>query len=64
MGMITLIMAHVYFALRPEKLWMTRSMFHGWISRDDYQAHHDPRRWPVPDAATLSREDGAYSAGE
>ncbi len=48
MGMITLIMAHIYIALRPEKLWMTRSMIHGWISRDDYLAHHDPQLWPRP----------------
>ena len=64
MAMITLIMAHVYFALRPEKLWMTRSMFHGRISRDDYLAHHDPQRWSVPDVASTSREGRAYSAGE
>jgi thiosulfate reductase cytochrome b subunit len=50
MAMLTLIMAHVYFAVRPEKLWMTRSMFHGWISREDYVRHHDPQRWPEPDA--------------
>ena len=50
MAMITLIMAHVYFAVRPEKLWMTRSMFRGWISREDYLRHHDPQRWPEPDA--------------
>jgi thiosulfate reductase cytochrome b subunit len=64
MGMITLIMAHVYFALRPEKLWMTRSMFRGWISREDYLAHHDPERWPIPEAASTSPENRAYSAGE
>jgi formate dehydrogenase subunit gamma len=66
MVMITLIMAHVYFAVRPEKLWMTRSMFSGWISRDDYLRHHDPQRWPVPDAQASSREGNgtAYSAGE
>jgi formate dehydrogenase subunit gamma len=66
MAMITLIMAHVYFAVRPEKLWMTRSMFHGWISREEYVRHHDPQRWPVPeDAPAAPRGDGtAYSAGE
>ena len=65
MAMITLIMAHVYFALRPEKLWMTRSMFSGRISREDYVRHHDPQRWPVPEAGSVSRDDGAaYSAGE
>ena len=55
MAMITLIMAHIYFAVRPEKLWMTRSMFHGWISRDDFLRHHDPQRWPLPDANPPSR---------
>ena len=65
MAMITLIMAHVYFALRPEKLWMTRSMFSGRITREDYVRHHDPLRWPVPQAGSVSRDDGAaYSAGE
>ena len=64
--MITLIMVHVYFGIRPEKMWMTRSMFHGWISREDYLRHHDPQRWPVPDAERTSRQgDGtAYPAGE
>jgi cytochrome b subunit of formate dehydrogenase len=46
MSVITLLMAHVYFALRPEKLWMSRSMIRGWISNIDYRAHHDPARWP------------------
>jgi formate dehydrogenase subunit gamma len=64
--MITLIMAHVYFAVRPEKLWMTRSMFSGWISRENYLRHHDPQRWPVPEAPSASRQDdsAAYSPGE
>jgi formate dehydrogenase subunit gamma len=66
MAMITLIMMHVYFAVRPEKLWMTRSMFHGWITREDYLRHHDPQRWPVPDGDRTRHEGGgtAYSAGE
>ena len=66
MAMITLIMAHVYFAARPEKLWMTRSMFHGWISREEYVRHHDPQRWPVPEEGPAAqRGDGtAYSTGE
>ena len=48
MTMITLLMLHVYFALRPEKWWITRSMLLGWIPRADYEAYHDPSRWPVP----------------
>ena len=45
MATITLLIAHVYFALRPEKLWYTRSMILGWVSRADYLAYHDPARW-------------------
>ncbi|OGA19622.1 MAG: hypothetical protein A3H32_05230 [Betaproteobacteria bacterium RIFCSPLOWO2_02_FULL_63_19] len=38
-------MVHVYFGIRPEKLWMTRSMILGWITRSDYLAHYDPVLW-------------------
>ncbi len=47
-GLIALIMAHVYFALRPEKLAITRSMILGDITREHYLEHHDPTRW-VPE---------------
>jgi formate dehydrogenase gamma subunit len=43
--LITLIMLHVYFALRPDKLFYTRSMLTGWITAEEQQAHHDPTRW-------------------
>jgi len=43
--LITMLMAHVYFALRPEKLHFTRSMILGWITRSEYEKHHDPDRW-------------------
>lgn len=42
---ITMVMVHVYFALRPEKVYMTRSMIRGWISRREYDDHHDPELW-------------------
>ena len=45
--LITMVMAHVYFALRPEKLLFTRSMILGWITGKEYRAHHDPDRWQV-----------------
>jgi formate dehydrogenase subunit gamma len=45
--LVTMIIAHVYFALRPEKLLFTRSMIRGWITRDEYERHHDPERWKV-----------------
>src|SRR5579872_4601254 len=44
-GLIALIMVHVYFAIRPEKLEITKSMIFGDMSREHYLEHHDPRRW-------------------
>ena len=45
LALIVLICLHVYFGLRPEKLFYTRSMISGWISRDELSANHDPERW-------------------
>ena len=46
--LVTMIMLHIYFALRPEKLYFTRSMLLGWITREEYSAHHDPEKWKEP----------------
>jgi cytochrome b subunit of formate dehydrogenase len=46
-GLIALIMVHVYFAIRPEKLVITRSMIVGTLAKDHYLEHHDPQRWVV-----------------
>lgn len=46
-ALITLVMVHIYFAIRPEKLWITRSMIKGWVGREEYLEHHDPKRWVV-----------------
>jgi formate dehydrogenase subunit gamma len=43
--LVSIVMVHVYFALRPEKLFFTRSMVLGWITRREYQEHHDAQRW-------------------
>jgi cytochrome b subunit of formate dehydrogenase len=45
--LITMVMMHVYFALRPEKLKFTRAMILGWITRREFDEHHDPQRWQV-----------------
>ena len=45
--LITMVMMHVYFALRPEKLKFTRAMIFGWITRREYDEHHDKERWRV-----------------
>lgn len=46
---ITLVIVHVYFAIRPEKLPITASMIVGSMSREFYLKEHDPRRWRVDD---------------
>jgi len=58
-GFVGLTMAHVYFAVRPEKLFLTKSMIFGWISRGKYLEHHDAERWPVEEGA---RETGQSKA--
>ena len=44
---ITLVIVHVYFAVRPEKLPITAAMIVGSMSREFYLKEHDPRRWSV-----------------
>ena len=44
---IPMIMMHIYFAVRPEKLFYTRSMIKGWITKEEYLSHHDPKKWVV-----------------
>jgi cytochrome b subunit of formate dehydrogenase len=45
--LITMVMMHIYFALRPETLLFTRAMIRGWITRREFDEHHDPKRWQV-----------------
>jgi formate dehydrogenase subunit gamma len=46
-ALVGLVIAHVYFAVRPDKWWITKSMLFGWITRRQYLEHHDPDRWDV-----------------
>ena len=46
-GLVGLVIAHVYFAVRPDKWWITKAMILGWITRRQYLEHHDPDRWTV-----------------
>ena len=48
LGLIGFTALHVYFALRPEKRFYTRSMINGWISEKEHSANHDPDSW-MPD---------------
>jgi cytochrome b subunit of formate dehydrogenase len=56
---ITLLMVHVYFAFRPEKLWLTRSMVLGWITRAEYAEQHDPARWRIATEEPARRQPAA-----
>ncbi len=51
LALIALIVFHLYFTLRPEKLFYLRSMFKGWISEDEHAANHDPERWAPDESA-------------
>lgn len=44
-ALIALVIIHVYFALRPEKLPITKAMVSGSMNREYYLEHHDPRQW-------------------
>jgi formate dehydrogenase subunit gamma len=44
---VSFIMLHIYFSLRPEKLFYTRSMIKGWITKDEYNENHDPIKWKL-----------------
>jgi cytochrome b subunit of formate dehydrogenase len=46
-GLIALVMVHVYFAVRPEKLEITKSMLVGSMTREFYLRHYDPHRWAI-----------------
>lgn len=59
-GFVGLVIAHIYFALRPEKLWVTRAMIFGYITRREYLEHHDPDRWKP--AASETQPTGTHVA--
>lgn len=59
-GLIGLIMVHIYFAVRPEKLVITKSMIFGTLDRDHYLEHHDPSRW-APEGV---KPEQAQAAGD
>ncbi len=51
MALITFVIVHIYFALRPEEWWLTRSMFRGYVTRKEYADHCDSGRWRISDQA-------------
>jgi len=51
MALITMVMIHIYFGLRPDEWHLTRSMFRGWMTRKEYRDHFDPKRWKAKEEA-------------
>jgi len=62
-GLIALVMMHVYFGLRPEKLPITKAMIFGWMDRDSYLQEHDPKRWAVETSASASTSTSNRAEG-
>jgi cytochrome b subunit of formate dehydrogenase len=56
-GLIALVMVHVYFAVRPEKLDITKSMIFGSMRREFYLEHYDPQRWKLDTPTAGTRTD-------
>jgi formate dehydrogenase subunit gamma len=50
LALVALASTHIYFALRPEKLFYTRSMVSGWMSEDEMTANHDTSLWSPKEA--------------
>ena len=49
LALITLVMLHIYFSLRPEKRHYLRSMITGALTGLELFEHHDPQRWQTGD---------------
>jgi formate dehydrogenase subunit gamma len=65
-GFVGLLIAHIYFAVRPDKWYLTKSMVRGWITKDDYLDHYSPERWPVSEASSpgaATQDRAAAGAG-
>jgi len=45
LGLIAFTAIHIYFAVRPEKRFYTRSMVTGWISEAEMKENHDANKW-------------------
>ena len=58
--LVGLVIAHVYFAVRPEKWWITKGMILGWITRRQYIEHHDPARWVVSNPESRIPDPGTH----
>lgn len=49
LALVAFTAIHIYFAVRPEKIFYTRSMVKGWISENEMEEFHDKNKWKVKD---------------
>lgn len=54
-SLIALVTVHIYMALRPEKLVITKSMVFGSLPKEYYLEHHDTERWAVETTSSSSK---------
>jgi cytochrome b subunit of formate dehydrogenase len=45
LSFVSLVILHIYFALRPEKGFYLRAMALGWMTRAEQEANHDVSLW-------------------
>jgi formate dehydrogenase gamma subunit len=62
--LVALTITHVYFAILPEKRWITRSMIKGWVTRRELLTHHDPARWSGDASEDPAKLPKVASVGE
>ncbi|HIF07774.1 MAG TPA: cytochrome b/b6 domain-containing protein [Gemmatimonadetes bacterium] len=55
-ALIALVITHIYFAIRPDKWWITKSMIYGTISSEKYVENHDPSRWAIVGVSSPEEE--------
>ena len=57
-GLIALVIVHIYFAMRPEKFVLTKSMAFGTLPKEYYLSHYDTERWVVRGESAMSKGAG------
>ena len=63
-SLILLVAAHIYFAIRPEKRWITWSMIRGWVDKEHYLEHFDPAKWVVTGSSAKAGDKAGGAVAE
>jgi formate dehydrogenase subunit gamma len=56
-GILTLVLGHIYFALRPNEWAITESMITGYVSVPEYAEKYSPKSWSVGGTTTADGGD-------